>query len=295
MIYFTLPNFNTNSKINFIISNIANINPEKIKEPIKFIANSGNYPYCYFNGSINNCYGDLIKYFDYQVICNQYMDNKNAIRLNLTNAFLTSKDFDNSLLDVILSTHHTGSCYIELNNLALKNYIEDKYPNYQFIYSMPYDNNNHIMTPDLINQLNDENIFDLITIPFNYIKDISFLKKIKNKSKIELTVNNLCKNCDLVQSEICSLKENELQSNYSGTSLLSNCDKRVPYTDSTVITLEEIVQKYNAIGIKHYKLVDFFQNPCNTIDFINFIIDYFIKDEYKNEIRTLMLKEVFAQ
>lgn len=292
MIYFTLPNFHINSKLNFIISDLASNNSEKFKEPVKIIANSGSYPYCYFNGSINNCSGELLRYFDYQVICNNYSSVRNSIRFNFTNVFIEEKDFDNCFLNVLLDINQNGSNYIELNNMLLMKYIKEEYPNYQFVYSMSYDNEN-LITPELINELNKDEMFDLITIPFNYVKDLSYLKKIKNKNKIEVTINNTCKNCNFYQSNICLAKENELQYNFSEGSVLASCKKQVNYRESTLISLEDIVTKYKNIGIKHFKLVDFCQNSSNAIDYIDFIVDYFIKDEYKNEIRNMMLKEVF--
>lgn len=297
MIYFTLPNFHINSKVNENINrffrNDENLN--KLIAPIRFIAESGSYPYLHLNGSINNNSGKLLSWSEYNDICNiQSIKNGTSIRFNLKNYFINEYDFTDCLLNVILETHHNGSNYIETDNLGLIEYISNKYPNYMFIFST-YAKFLKTLDENFINQLIDTKKFTLINLPMAFNKDLNYLKNIKNRKYIELNINNLCADCDEQTYNKCLIAENEYQYNFSKKSVVKNCKNRYRYTDkkSINITMEEILNVYVPMGIKYFKLCDFVETTFNVIDFIHFIANYFIKEEYRLEFIMFMMQEAF--
>lgn len=291
MIYFTLPNFYTSNQLNKIIYNYSKDinNQHKFVVPVKFIGEKGNYPFCYHSGGLNHNSSPLARWQDFHTMCNS--DSWIGMRLDCSSIFLNDDDFNDSLLNTILEVHETGSTYIELSNLKLMEYIEQKYPNYMFILSANADLlNKH--TPEVINTMIESEKFHLISLPKCYNDNMEFLKAINHRNKLELTVNSLC-HCDLEQCNKCIVKENETQYYYSGQSIISACPERYMYNaaKNTLISLNDIKQKYLPLGITHYALAEYPNTKQDMFHFIFFFADYFIKPEFREEVLFILLKE----
>ena len=132
MIYFTLPNFYDNFYINNFFITLSKANPEYFKEKITFIQTSGNFPYCSWNGGMNNCYDRGAFYDDFS---NCYKMSSVPLRFNCANVLLEDFDFDNTMANLILELNENGSNLIEVANLKLMEYLETQFPNYKFVFS----------------------------------------------------------------------------------------------------------------------------------------------------------------
>jgi len=296
MIYFTLPNFYNNINLNSAICAYFGdpLNHKKMIAPVKFIASSGSYPYSYHNGGINNNKGQLLRYSDYEkIISFGNFPVNTAIRLDLSNIYLTEKDFDDCMLNTILNTHHNGSTQIELWSIGLLEYIKSNYPNFSYIFSANADIINPINS-EIINSLIDSKEFELISLPIKYNRDIEFLKQIQSRKCLELTVNDICVKCTESQHLECKGQENECQYYYSQKSPITNCKKRMRYNmrDTVLISLDDIKTIYLPLGITHFKLCEYLHTKNHEIDFIFFFIEYFVKPEYQKEVLNYLLKEV---
>lgn len=278
MIYFTLPNFYENFAVNNYFLNIARFYPDLFKEKVTFISASGGFPYCSWNGGYNNNMGEGA-YYDAFIHC--YAQYMVPLRINFANVLLEDFDFYDNMANTILKTNENGTNLIEISNLHLMDFIEEKHPEYKFVFSKQADLITPF-TPELINDIIELNKFSLIGIPDRLANDFNFLKEIKKRSKIEITVNPTCPaTCKNHQS--CLLEEHNRQIEYSGVSPIRNCNKTYAYgLNKRVKTLEEIKKEYLPLGITHFT---FASQPADADFVLSFYIQYFIKEEYHTEVR----------
>lgn len=280
MIYFTLPNFFQNVKI---IDFFKVISKEKIKcfkFPVAFSYATGNFPYCYWNGGFNNNDGPGLIYSDF------FDFNKNsptALRLNCSNVYLKKEDYEDSMANTILEICENGSNSISVSDLNLYEFLKNRYPNYIYAFSKEADLK-YPINEEIINVLSDT--FDYIEIPYYKIFDLNFLNNLKNKNKIELTISSLCPiNCPNYFN--CEQQEHLSQYNYSIKNNYLSCSKRL-INNNNFISLEKIIEQYLPLGFTHFSFAEMENNQNDNL--LKFLIDYFIKDEYKYEILNLFLE-----
>lgn len=277
MIFFSLPNFFTSFGINNLLLETNRLSPEVFKEKIAFENCSGNFPYCSWNGGMNNCMGEGA-YYEAFLSC--YKGNASPLRLNFANVCLENTDFYDSMANAILDTNDNGSNIIEISNLELMDYIHTQYPNYNFVFSKQADLITEF-TPELINTIIGMDKFILIGIPDKYYKDFDWLQQIDKKSKIELTVNPMCPiNCKNYAN--CHIQEHEFQLAYSEKSNLRNCSKIYNENNPrTILTLEDIKKDYVPLGITHFTFSPYIQEDYSLIQFY---LKYFIKENEQEKV-----------
>lgn len=271
MIYFTLQNFYENQKLNNILFIVQDKFPDSFKVPVKFIYTAGSFPYTYWNGGINNNFG--VGNNTYDTVIEYSNNNLLPLRINCSNINLNPNDFNDTIMNVILNLLDNSSNAIELSNLELYEYLYKKYPNFHYVLSNNF-NLINLLTPELINKLNEICDFYLIQIPLNKIKDLNFLKAIQNKRNVELPVGDICKCTSL---DDCNIKEQIAQYNYSDSFTKINCSKCSGLNYS--LSIEDIQNTYVPLGFHNFILPDYCNSKNNNI--IKFFIDYFIKDSDK--------------
>lgn len=235
MIYFTLPDFYQNFKINQFLLKASSMWEDKFKVPVHFSLMSGSFPFSSWNGGFNNnkgTYSFLSQdpslqvfplYYDYD----SYKYSDVPFRLNCSNVCLEDFDFLDEHMNTILKLNENGCNEIELSNLNLLMYISEKYPEYTFVFS---DNADLIkpMDIDMINSLTSFDQLSCIKLPFRFNTDLELLKSIENKKKIELVVNTLCPpNCPSFTE--CYIQEDESQLAYQSVGPIETCDKNGKY------------------------------------------------------------------
>lgn len=289
MIYITLPNLYKYQNLKLALCRL-NKNILKMKIPMHFVSEYESFPYCYLGGGVNVNNDFIFKY--HQLETKAKVQYSIAKRLNFSNLNIEEKDIKDEYFNIILQLYDISS-WIEVSNIPLAVALKNKYPFYELILS----ENADIMFPftsDAINTIQEQDLFKLISIPTYYNDNLEFLKQIQHRSKLELTINNICNNCPVGRQKDCILTEHNGIYNYSKNSIFKSCTKFYSYTDpkAILITLEDIQNKYLPLGITHYKLNNFPNLENEVINFVFFIVNYFIKDEYKNEILLDLLKEI---
>lgn len=276
MIYFTLPNFFEYAEVNAFIISLARSAPQVFKEPITFIQTSGNFAYNYWTGSYCNMVGPGAYHKDFTTAANRGVPA--PLRLLCDNVALEKDDYVNVMNSNILEANNTGSGVIEVSNIELMDYITEKYPNrFKFVFSKQADLITPF-TPDLINQVIDFDKFQFIGIPDRLNGDFDFLRSIKNRSKLEITVNPRCPaNCR--SYEKCHIEQHLNQLNFSMIDNITTC--RNNSINKNIITLEKIKEDYLPLGINHFTFAQQNANLLSEIDIISFYLFYFIKEEHQ--------------
>lgn len=282
MIKFTLPNFFDAFQINQFYIFLSRQYPEYFKEPISIVQVSGAYPYCSWTG-YNSNFGNGAYFNDF---ININTMTPLPLRLNFANVCLENYDFNDAMGNVILETNHTGSNLIEISNLELMEYIENKYANYKFVFSKNADLISSFSI-ELLNQITELKKFDLIGLPERFNKDFTFLSNLTHKNKYELTVNPICPaNCRNYNQ--CLLNEHLNQLNYSDQQVQQRCFKRNPFGGSSeLIDLEEIKKTYVPLGFSHFT----FSQNCIPQDVFGFYLKYFIKPEHITHVYKLWMEK----
>lgn len=289
MIYFSLPNlYNHKSLIQKIFS--LNIRKKDImKIPVQFIMIEEFIPFCYLSGSVNINKNYILTQSDLQ---EKIKYNGITKRLNFSNLYINENDLKDEYFNIILNFYNNNSNIIEISQLPIAIELKKQKVPFELIFS----SNADILFPfstDIINEVIEQDIFKLISLPV-YIDFNNFnLKDIQNKKNLELTINNICKNCPISCQQECIKSEHNSIYNYSTHSSYINCKNFLTYNDNKNIniTIEDIQQFYLPLGITHYKLNNFPNTPNAFIEFIFFFVQYFIKEEYQQEILIELLKE----
>ena len=280
---FSLPNFFEFFKINEVLGKISRNNPEYFKADLCFDSVHGSYPYCYWNGNSNSNRGPGALYQDF-VNCG--LGSFSPLRLNMSNVNLIDEDFTNVMANIILRESMSGSSYVEISNLNLMDYINEKYPYYKFIFSKNA-HFAHPFTPDILNGVIDSNKFTLIELPLELNKDFEFLKQINNRKTLEIQVNSKCPlSCESYKA--CNLACQKKQYDFCGFNIFNSCNTCVNNVSlHESISIEEILDKYIPLGISHFK-IDSFENDKMYIDFV---LKYFFKEEYRTNVLEIFAKE----
>ena len=290
-IYFSLPNFFTFFHINNIFASLNRAHREYFKGAGKytiiFSSAHGNFPYCSWNGGVNNCEGKGAYYKDF-IECGDR--SILPLRFNCSNILLKDYDYANVMGNLILKQNENGSNYIEISDLLFFEYLKEKYPNYKYIFSASANLINPV-NKDILSCLIDSNNFDLIELPYGF--EVESLDGIK-KSSLEIYVNSLCPTtCPYWEN--CRLNEHNNQYNFSQKTIFNCNNRKLYYNENNFIPFEDVIELYVKKGISHFKMENI---PfCDSIDakfdhaYIDFLIKYFIKEEHQAEALNFVLAE----
>lgn len=293
MLYFTLPNFYNHTQLNSILSTLAKTKIETFIEPIQFISNYENLPYCYFNGGMNNNNGIIYKYHELEAKAQRRTNN--AKRLDFSNLLVNEEeDIYDCYFNIILNLYNNGSNFIEVSNLKFADYLAKRE---DLLYDLIFSANADIMNEfnsDILNDIIEYDIFKLISLPLYYTKDIDFIKAINKRSKLEITVNNICGNCTKNCQKDCIVKEHNNLYNFSNNSIYKSCNNFILYNSNKneIISINDILAIYKPLGITHFKLCNYPDKQGALNDFIFFFVHYFIKPEFREEILYIIIKEL---
>lgn len=269
MINFTLPCFFHNFKLNNYFIDLQRLHPEYFLARVNFNNISGNFPYNYWNGGYNNNLNSS-NFTDYQSIFTYIFV---PLNFNCSNIFLTEEDLDDAKMNLILELNQTGNNIITVSNFSILKFLQDKYPYYHYNLSREAHLINNF-TPEIINSILEKKNFNLIELFPNV--DFEFLKKIKNKEKINILIGNKkCYNCRYYTE--CKINEHINQYNFSNQMKMFNCPIRNDIQFN--LTLNDIIEKYIPLNITHFSFDDYIMS--NNMNLLNTYIDFFIKDEYK--------------
>lgn len=283
MIYFTLPNFFEHLNLNNFFIKLQREHNDFFKEKIIFHSVQGQFPYCYWAGNANHNHGDGAFLNNFK---SYYEKSFAPIRFDCSNFLLNEYDYKNRMINLILKENENGSNIIQLHDLDILDYLLINYNNYKFIYS-----NNNILKEnynvEYINNLEELDTFYLIQLPKDKIFDFDFINQIKNKNKLDITIDYYCA-LDCKNYNFCQDKECQYIYNYSNKSVFSSCKKE---KNKSIIDLKYIKENYIPLGINHFTISPILFANCNQDQIFNFYVNYFIKKEYIPLVYSMMYGE----
>lgn len=274
MIYFSLPMFATNLSFNNAIFHFLMCYPEAKNFPnSNIMASYGNFPYSYWDGNVNNNYGNDIALYENINLIREV--SKMPIRLTCSNIFLEEKDLYDVHQNVIFDLFKDCGNLIEISDLQLYTYIKEKYPNYNFIFSENADLINPF-TEEILDVILKQNVFSFITLPKRLSEDNQFLLNLKHKDKYEIIVCDKCCCNNIDSKQECAAREQKYQINFSNKSIYQNCEKTKKYNNAKDDIFK--INEFSKMGFKYFKI-----DCCPAKDilvFNQFLIELLIKPEY---------------
>lgn len=275
MIYFTLPNFYTFSKLNNFLINLYNDHPDYFHyKKIVFTGEEGNFPYCYWSGgnNLNFAFESVLSRADIREFSNSL-----TRVLDCSNINIIATDLFDVKMNAILEEFENGSNKIIVTSPLLIEFLKNTYKQFYLIGSNFYP----LFDPD------KKYIDDLYLIRQKY-RDFNnqYFTNIP-KSKIEICVHSGCCSCPETTKQQCLNTHHKELSLFMEKSTLANCPNQM----HNALKPEEIIE-LNKKGYTHFYFDTISNHPLDYSYLIDLYLHIFIKDEYKTEVMLQMLREV---
>ena len=157
-------------------------------------------------------------------------------------------------------------------------FLKNKYPNYRYVLSPEmFLLNSEFYTADILNSLAQEDFIKSIKLPEHLSNDINFLQQLKHRNKIKIPINFCCdEKCP--QYFQCKEQEHLKQLNFENNSYFTYCNN----INIKNVSLKDVEEKYIPLGYSQFYLTN--SISFNTEKYIELLVNYFIKNEYRFEI-----------
>ena len=305
MINFSIPDFWDLNCLNMSLINLMEKEPKKFFNDIKITSIFGSFPCIWAGGRLSQ--GDINENKIYEII-SFYNSHNIAIRNTFTNLLFHSPQEYDSIGNMICSIcvelgeqfHIQNGCTI--NNDDLAKYITKQYPQLQIIYSTTKELSN-------IEDINKYSQSNLLIPSYNINHNFNILTQIQNPQNIELLCIEdgcppYCKARH--QHQICVSKANQKLNFDQDKDFI--CPHRVTkeptwwynnYCNPKIyININEIREQYLPLGFNQFKISGRGFEIISLINNIESYIHFFVQPEYKDEIRNklliLSLKDSYA-
>ena len=262
---------------------LVTMRPGVLKDNVE-IGSIFDSPQCIWNGGRLIASGVWDQ--DKLIYVRDYMKNKNIpIRFTFTNCLLEEKHVYDTYGNMLLEVFNTGTNEIICNTEVLENYIRERYKNrYKYISSTTKRlNNKEEQTLEL------QKDYYLVVLDYEHNQDIEYLQSIPNKEKCELLCNPVCHpKCPKRVAHYKNISECQL--NYTIDRMMHCMDAyaefwKVKHHSPIFISIEDINNIYIPMGFGNFKLEG---RTTHALDWIEIILYYLIKEDYKDEVRSLL-------
>lgn len=286
MIEFSLPGYWNKFNLNVQLIKLYEEERFKFRDNIIIDNFYDSFP-CIWNG------GRMIEGFvnvDNIINTVNFYNSKNfGLRHTFTNNLISSTDLNDTVANIICRISEKSINGITCNSDLLKNYIENNYPNFYFLYSTTL----NLSDINKINELSKNNI---VILNYNFNNNFEKLTLLKYPQNIEILIGESCiDNCPDRQQHYKITNEN--QKNLSNYSFIcpNNCDGDWDYyryipKRKHFISIEDIENKYLPLGFTKFKISGRKDNNINTLERY---INYLVKPDYKDEIRNRILLKLY--
>ena len=299
-IYFSIPNYWYLRQVNLALLNLKEREPNKFYEDVIIDSCFGCFPGCVWNGGRGfNSWGSVTSE-TIQNIAKDFNSRGISLRHTFTNLLIEEKHLFDTVGNTILQLTENFSdvqngCTV--NSQLMFDYIKTNYPNFDLIWSTTKE----ISSIDEINTLSKDN---LLVISYTFNNHFDKLSQLKYPHNIEILCyeEGCIDNCPLrpwhnmitsrinmcgeeyEEGFVCPRRLNDPTSYYYTTSA-----NRFYYID-----IDTIREKYLPLGFNQFKISGRSEIKASIINAIENYVNYFVKPEYKDEIRNKLLINVLA-
>ncbi len=279
MIKFSIPDYYGFYGLNLFLIDLMKEQPDKFYDDIVIDSVYGSFP-CIWNGG--RYYPGGTSFENIKATIEPFNERGISIRHTFTNCLLEEKHLNDTLCNKICALTENPLNGVNVNSQLMKDYIEKNYPQFYTMWSTT------ICEEDIdkINKLSKNN---LLVLDYNLNNNFELLKQLKYPHNIEILVCESCiSNCPNRKEHYIHESNCQL---YNETSLY-DCPwaLRNFYHGSCLrphhVDINNIRQNYLPLGIDKFKIMG---RGRSAIEAVENYINYFVRPEYKDEIRNELL------
>lgn len=301
MIYFHLPDFNRNMKLNTAYFDYFQAHRDFFIDDMEIAYIFDSFPVIWNGG--RNVFGSADTEYIHKTISEI---NRRGIKVAFTfsNCLLEEEhlnDFEsNQVMEIasdIGSKYHLKNSVI-VNSPILEDYIRKEFPGFGVILSTT----RQIPSVDEINTALERD-YELVVLDYNMNHDWEALNLISDKKRCEFLVNACCEpNCPVRREHYRFISE--LQIKYADPDIreqvererweckFGNHDYFTFRNFKNFIGIDEIREKYEPLGFSHFKLEG---RGSTTIHLLEQYVQYMAKPEWRDKVRYEMLLLLFRK
>ncbi len=285
MIYFHLPDFQRNFKLNLILIDYMKQNREMFIDNMEIAYIFDSFPLIWNGGRLIP--GEFSLEYAKETI-RKINELGVKIAFTFTNCMLQEEHLKDKDCNTIMEIASGNS--IIINSPLLENYIREKYPNYNFILSTTRE----LATVDKINDAMKKD-YELVVLDYNMNHDWDALAQIEDKSRCEFLVNACCKeHCPvrgehyrfISEQQIKNANPKERENLEKWNCIMGNYNYFTYQHFPNFMSIEEIREKYEPMGFEHFKLEG---RGSTTVHLLEQYVQYMVKAECRDEVRYHLL------
>ena len=296
---FHIPDFYTHFRLNNILIDTVNSNPEYFHDGLKISSVFGAFPGSVWNGG--RFFGGYSKPQTIDAVIKTFNDKGIPLRFTFTNPMLEKEHLEDSYCNQILRAADNGFNEAIVMSPLLEDYIRENYPQYPLTSST-------CKQIESVDSLKEElkKDYKYVVLDYNLNNQFEELEKIDpaDRERCEILVNAVCiAHCPrrgehyryIGKGQIEEWEYNKAHMNgqpfqfkewdcqYRGGSIYDIPER------GNFISAEEIIEKYAPMGFKHFKLEG---RHAQDINLLETYIYYMVKPEYRNMVRLSMLEQL---
>lgn len=292
-IEFSIPGLYGFNHLNMFLFELIEKYPNKFYDDFKITSMYGSFPECIWNGGRG--VGGTFIAKDVQKAVEILNKRGVTLRYTFTNCKLSKEDtYDHVCNQVLKLTkkYQTIKNDINVGSEVLKNYIEEKYKNdFNIVMSTTL----CVKDVDEINKITEKY---LLVPDYSINNDFEKLSRLKYKENIEILANESCNpNCPARRRHYEELSSYFLKEEVEPIDCYyANDPNHENYYRANVkqchhIKREDILNKYLPLKINKFKIVG---RGVTILKVIEGYVEYFVKQEYRDEIRYDLLNFIMS-
>ena len=289
---FHLPDFVRHFKLNMILLEMLNRQPEIFYDGVEIASVYGTFPGSVWNGG--RSFSGKIDAKSVQGILEKFNSRNIPLRFTFTNPHVGPEHLRDPFCNTCMKMADNGMNEVIVVSPLLEDYIRNRYPNFK-------------ITSSTCKQIEDmdkrceelEKDYNLVVLDYNWNNKFEILEKIPHKEKCELLVNACCTpNCKRRKEHYDFVGEYQIKI----TEHMKHPDEPFNFRDfecpqmgmalyqtidyPTHISPKDIYNRYVPMGYENFKIEG---RSVPDINILEAYVYYMIKPEYRDEARLFML------
>lgn len=271
--------------INLLIYDVWDKYSDFFNNDSKITAFFGSFGNCCWNGGRENKVKSFKKLEECFKIIKQINSLGISVRFTFTNPLITEYELNDYVGNSLMKMANNGMNGVIVASEVLHKYLKEKYPNFHYVYST---------TKCSLNLEDYDNDYDISVLDYRLNKDKNFLNSIKDKSKIEILVDDCCPSCKFRKQHFENVGKYNLgedidisclnPENYGKYENPKNFYESLLRTMKNSLTYEE-VEEYKKMGFNKFKLTGRSQGRRFLLDSY---IYYFVKPEFRHNVKSIL-------
>jgi len=271
--------------INLLIYDVWDKYSDFFNNDSKITAFFGSFGNCCWNGGRENKVKSFKKLEECFKIIKQINSLGISVRFTFSNPLITEYELNDYVGNSLMKMANNGMNGVIVASEILHKYLKEKYPNFHYVAST---------TKCSLNLEDYDNDYDISVLDYRLNKNIDFLNSIKDKSKIEILVDDCCPSCKFRKQHFENVGKYNLgedidisclnPENYGKYENPKNFYESLLRTMKNSLTYEE-VEEYKKMGFNKFKLTGRSQGRRFLLDSY---IYYFVKPEFRHNVKSIL-------